>query len=143
MDATRVAFPPISEKVSPISKRKNALPWLFFIFFCLVFFWLLQSDVGFALGILVSASAVVAALETAYAGMYWCTAAFAALAVVFNPFVHFLAPLDLSITALAMIGFSPMLLLFVCRKTGPYVRALPDGSRWWLPAGRTVLEIVE
>lgn len=136
MDATRVALPPISEK-------QSALPWLFFIFFCLVFFWLVQNDVGFALGILVSASAVVAALETAYAGMYWCTAAFAALAMVFNPFVHFLAPLDLSIAALAMIGFSPMLLLFVCRKTGPYVRALPDGSRWWLGTAKIVVGIVE
>lgn len=136
MDVTRVALPPISEK-------QGALPWLFFIFFCLVFFWFAQNDVGFALGILVSSSAVVASLETAYAGMYWCTAAFAALAMVFNPFVHFLAPLDLSMAALATIGFSPMLLLFVCRKTGPYVRALPDGSRWWLALARAVVEIVE
>lgn len=136
MDVVRVA-------VSPIAKRKSAVPWLFFTFFCLVFFWLVQSDVGFALGILMSASALVAALETAYSGMYWCTAAFGALAIVFSPFGHFLAPLDPAIAALAMMGFCPMLLLFVCRKTGPYVRSLPDSSRWWLPVARTVIEIVE
>lgn len=136
MDVARVA-------VLPIAEKRNALPWLFFAFFCLVFFWLMQTDVGFALGVLVSASAVVAALEAAYAGMYWCTAAFAALAMMFNPFVYFLAPLDPSIALLAMIAFSPMLLLFVCRKTGPYVRTLPDGSRWWLPAARAVVELVE
>ena len=136
MAVVRVAVPPVSEK-------RNALPWLFFIFFCLVFFWLVQSDVGFALGVLVSGSAVVAALETTYAGMFWCTAAFAALAMMFNPFVHFLPPLDPSIAALAMIAFSPMLLLFVCRKTGPYVRGLRDGSRWWLAAARSVVELVE
>lgn len=136
MDVVRVAIPPISEK-------RNALPWLFFAFFCLVFFWFVQADVGFALGVLVSVSAVVAALEAAYAGMYWCTAAFAALAMMFNPFVHFLAPLDPSIAALAMIALSPMLLLFVCRKAGPYVHALRDGSRWWLAAAKSVVELVE
>ena len=136
MDVARVAVPPISEK-------RNALPWLFFAFFCLVFFWFVQTDVRFALGVLVSASAVVAALEAAYAGTYWCTAAFATLAMIFNPFVYFLAPLDPSVAVLAMIAFSPMLLLFLCRKTGPYVRALPDGSRWWLAAARSVVELVE
>jgi len=127
----------------PIVEKRSLVPWLFVIFFGLLFVWLYQNNVGFALGVLVSASIVVAAIESAYAGMYWCTAGFAALAMVFNPYTHFLNPLDAAIAALAMVGLSPMLLLFVCRKSGAYINALPDGSRWWLPLARTVVELVE
>lgn len=126
-----------------VAEKRNSVPWLFLVFFCLLFFWLYQNNVGFALGLLVSASIVVAAVESAYAGMYWCTAGFAALAMVFNPYTQFLRPLDPAITALAMVALSPMLLLFVCRKSGAYINALADGSRWWLPVARTVVEIVE
>lgn len=126
-----------------VAEKRNSVPWLFLVFFCLLFFWLFQNNVGFALGLLVSASIVVAAVESAYAGMYWCTAGFAALAMVFNPYTQFLRPLDPAITALAMVALSPMLLLFVCRKSGAYINALADGSRWWLPVARTVVEIVE
>lgn len=126
-----------------VAGKRNSVPWLFLVFFCLLFFWLYQNNVGFALGLLVSASIVVAAVESAYAGMYWCTAGFAALAMVFNPYTQFLRPLDPAITALAMVALSPMLLLFVCRKSGAYINALADGSRWWLPVARTVVEIVE
>ena len=126
-----------------VAGKRNSVPWLFLVFFCLLFFWLYQNNVGFALGVLVSASIVVAAVESAYAGMYWCTAGFAALAMVFNPYTQFLRPLDPAITALAMVALSPMLLLFVCRKSGAYINALADGSRWWLPVARTVVEIVE
>ncbi len=126
-----------------VAEKRNSAPWLFLVFFGLLFFWLYQNNVGFALGVLVSASIVVAAVESAYAGMYWCTAGFAALAMVFNPYTQFLRPLDPAITALAMVALSPMLLLFVCRKSGAYINALADGSRWWLPVARTVVEIVE
>ncbi|PYY03679.1 MAG: hypothetical protein DMG64_06960 [Acidobacteria bacterium] len=123
MQVARVAVPPVIEK-------RNAVPWLFFVFGCLVFAWLFESNPGYALGVLVCGSIVVAVLESAYAGMYWCTAAFAALAVVFNPFVHILRPLDPAVAALAMVALSPMLLLFVCRKAGSYIRSLPDGTRF-------------
>ena len=73
-----------------VAGKRNSVPWLFLVFFCLLFFWLFQNNVGFALGLLVSASIVVAAVESAYAGMYWCTAGFAALAMVFNPYTQFL-----------------------------------------------------
>jgi hypothetical protein len=136
MHVARVALPPVAEK-------RSVVPWLFFVFFGLLFFWLLKNDIGFALGILVSVCTVVAALETAYAGMYWCTAAFTAIALVFNPYVRVLPPLAPPIFVLAMVALSPMLLLFVCRKVGPYARRLPDGSRWWLPAARIVIEFVE
>ena len=126
-----------------VAGKRNSVPWLFLVFFCLLFFWLYQNNVGFALGLLVSASIVVAAVESAYARMYWCTAGFAALAMVFNPYTQFLPPLDPAITALAMVALSPMLLLFVCRKSGAYINALADGSRWWLPVARTAVEIVE
>ena len=136
MQVARVAVPPVIEK-------RNAVPWLFFVFGCLVFAWLFQSNAGYALGVLVCGSIIVAILESAYAGVYWCTAAFAALAVVFSPFVHILRPLDPAIAALAMVALSPMLLLFACRKAGPYIRSLPDGSRWWLPGVRSVLVFVD
>jgi|SRR5690242_18588284 len=126
-----------------VAEKRSSVPWLFLVFFGLLFFWLCQNNVGFALGVLVSASIVVAAVESAYAGMYWCTAGFAALAMVFNPYTHFLRPLDPAIAAFAMFALSPMLLLFVCRKSRVYIDALQDGSRWWLPMARTVVEIVE
>ena len=129
-------------KPHSIERKRNFIPWLFLVFSCLLFVWLLQNNIGFAFGVLVSASMVVAAAESAYAGMYWCTAAFATLAMVFNPYTHFLGALGPTIAALAMVALSPMLLLFVCRKSGPYIHALPDGSRWWLPVARTVVEIV-
>lgn len=135
MQVARVAVPPVFEK-------RNALPWLFLAFFSLLFLWMLKSEAGFALQVLVSASILVAALESAYTGMHWCTAAFAALAALFNPFIPLLR-LDPLITALAMFALSPMLLLFVCRKTGPYVHSLADRSRWWLTWARAVLELVE
>jgi len=128
--------------VTPMIETRNVVPWLFFVFGCLVFAWLFQSNAAYALGVLVCASIVVAILESAYAGMYWCTAAFAALAVVFNPLFHLLRPLDPAVGALAMVALSPMLLLFACRKAGPYIRSLPDGSRWWLPGVRSVLAFV-
>ena len=127
----------------PIAGRRSSVPWLFLVFFGLLFLWLCQNNVGFAFGVLVSASIVVAAVESAYAGMYWCTAGFAALAMVFNPYTHFLGPLDPAIAALAMVALSPMLLLFICRKSGAYINTLADGSRWWLLVARTVVEIVE
>lgn len=136
MQAARIAAPHITE-------RRTRAPWLFFAFFVLVFAWMFQSNPAFALGVLVSACAVIAALESAYGGMYLCTALFAAIAMAFNPSVQILPALDFAVTALAIIALAPMLLLFVCRKVGPYVRRLPDGSRWWLPGGRMVLEIVE
>ena len=136
MQVARVAVPPVIEK-------RNAVPWLFSAFFALLFVWLITNDVGFALGILVSFSLVVAAIEAAYAGMYWCTAGFTVLAMIFNPYVRVLPSLDPPIAALAMIALSPMLLLFVCRKSGAYLRRLSDGSRWWLPAARAVVEFVE
>jgi len=126
-----------------ITERRTSAPWLFFVFFVLVFAWMFQNNPAFALGALVSACAVVAALESAYGGMYLCTALFAGIAMAFNPSVHVLPGLDFAVTALAVIALAPMLLLFACRKVGPYMRRLPDGSRWWLPAGRTVLELVE
>jgi hypothetical protein len=129
--------------VPRITKRRTSAPWLFVVFLVLVFAWMFQSNPAFALGALVSACAVVAALESAYAGMYVCTALFAGIAMVFNPSVHVLPALDFPVTALAIIALAPMLLLFACRKVGPYVSRLPDGSRWWLPAGRTVLALVE
>ena len=82
-------------------------------------------------------------VETAYADMYWCTAGFTLLAMTFNPYVRVLPRLDPSIAALAMIALSPMLLLFVCRKSRAYIRRLPDGSRWWLPAARAIVELLE
>ena len=127
----------------PITKKRTVVPWLFLVFFCLLFFWLWQNNVGFALGLLVSVSIVVAAVESAYAGMYWCMTGFAALAVVFNPYTQFLRPLDPAIAALVMVALGPMLLLFICRKSHLYINALPDGSRWWLRMARTVVEIVE
>ena len=136
MQAARIAAPRITE-------RRTSAPWLFFVFFVLVFAWMFQSNAAWALGALVSACAVVAALESAYGGMYICTALFAGIAMAFNPSLHALPALDFAVTALAIIALAPMLLLFVCRKVGPFVRALPDGSRWWLPAGRMVLEIVQ
>ena len=136
MQVARVAVPPVTEK-------HDAVAWLFFIFGCLVFTWLFQSNAGYTLGVLVCGSVIVAILESAYAGMYWCTAVFAALAVVFAPFVHILRPLDPAIAALAMVALSPMLLLFGCRKAGPYIRSLPGGSRWWLPGVRSLLELVD
>lgn len=136
MQVARIAAPRITE-------RRTSAPWLFFVFFVLVFAWMFQSNPAFALGALVSACAVVAALESAFGGMYLCTALFAGIAMVFNPSVHVLPALDFPVTALAVIALAPMLLLFACRKVGPYVRSLPDGSRWWLPVGRTVLELVE
>lgn len=136
MKAATIALPPVTQ-------TRSFIPWLFLIFSCVLFFWLCQNDIRFALGVLVSASIVLAALESAYEGMYWCTAMFAALAMAFNPYTHFLGALPPSIFALAMIALSPMLLLFVCRKTGPYVNSLPDGSRWWLPLALSVMEIVE
>ena len=136
MQVGRVAVPPMIEK-------RNVVPWLFFVFGCLVFAWLFQSNAAYALGVLVCASIVVAILESAYAGMYWCTAVFAALAVVFAPFVRILRPLDPAIAALAMVALSPMLLLFGCRKAGPYIGSLPDGSTWWLPGVRSLLELVD
>ena len=126
-----------------VSEKRDSAPWLFLVFFCLLFFWLCQNEVGFALGVLVSASIVVAAVESAYAGLYWCTAGFAALAMLFNPYTRFLGPLDPAIAALAMVALFPMLLLFICRKSGAYIKALADGSRWWLPLARTVVEMVE
>ena len=143
MPVARVAVPSITEKTPRITEKRNALPWLFFVFFSLLFFWLLKNDIGFALGILVSVSTVVAAIETAYAGMYWCTAGFTVLALIFNPYIRVLPSFDPPIAALAMVGLSPMLLLFVCRKVGPYARRLPDSSRWWLPAARALIEFVE
>jgi hypothetical protein len=136
MQVARVAVPPLSEK-------RNVVPWLFFVFGCLVFAWLFQSNAGYALGILVFASLIVAILESAYAGVYWCTAAFAALAIVFSPFAHVLRPLDPAIAALAMVALLPMVLLFVCRKAGPFICSLQDDSRWWLPGVRSVLEFVD
>src|SRR5690349_21015312 len=127
----------------PIVEKRSFVPWLFLIFFGLLFGWLYQNNVGFALGLLVSVSIVVAAVESAYAGMYWCTAGFAALAMVFNPYTQFLRPLDPAIAALVMVALGPMLLLFICRKSHLYINALPDGSRWWLRMARTVVEIVE
>src|SRR2546430_16884692 len=73
MQVARVAVPRVIEK-------RNAVPWLFFVFGCLVFAWLFQSNAGYSLGVLVCGSIIVAILESAYAEMYWCTAAFAALA---------------------------------------------------------------
>ena len=136
MQAARTAVPRITE-------RRTGAPWLFLAFFVLVFAWMFQSNPAFALGVLVSACAVVAALESAYGGMYLCTALFAGIAMAFNPWVHALPALDFAVSALAIIALAPMLLLFACRKVGPYVRRLPDGSRWWLPVGLMVLEIVE
>ena len=136
MQVARIAAPRITE-------RRTSAPWLFFVFFVLVFAWMFQSNPAFALGALVSACAVVAALESAFSGMYLCTALFSGIAMVFNPSVHVLPALDFPVTALAIIALAPMLLLFACRRVGPYVRSLPDGSRWWLPVGRTVLELVE
>ncbi|HWH59488.1 MAG TPA: hypothetical protein VN682_17805 [Terriglobales bacterium] len=135
MQVARVAVPPVAEK-------RNALPWLFLVFFSLLFLWMLKSEARFALQVLVSASILVAALESAYTGMHWCTAAFIALAVLFNPFIPVLR-LNASITALAMLALSPMLLLFLCRKTGAYVRSLTKGSRWWLPWARGIVELLE
>jgi hypothetical protein len=135
MHVASVATPAVVEK-------RNTLPWLFLLYFCLLFLWLLNNNIAFALRVLVSASIVVAALESAYAGMYWCTAAFAGLAAVFNPFIP-LVPLNFPIAALAMVALFPMLLLFLCRKTGACVRSLADGSRWWLPWARAVVELVE
>src|SRR5690242_4156791 len=109
-----------------IAAKRSFAPWLFLVFSCLLFVWLLQNNVGFAFGVLVSASILVAAAESAYAGMYWCTAAFAALAMVFNPYTHFLGALGPTIAALAMVALSPMLLLFVSRKSGPYINELRD-----------------
>jgi hypothetical protein len=136
MQVARVAAPPVIEK-------RTAVPWLFAAFFALLFFWLLKNDVGFALGFLVTVSTVIAAIETAYAGMYWCTAGFTALAMTFNPYLRVLPPLDPPIAALAMIALSPMLLLFVGRTTGAYISGLSDGSRWWLPGARAIVELLE
>lgn len=136
MHVARIAAPPVTAK-------RSTLPWLFAAFFVLLFFWLIQNDVEFALGILVSVSTVVAAIETAYAGMYWCTAVFTGLAVVFNPYFRLLPPFHPAIAALAMVALFPMLLLFVCRKTRPYLATLPDGSKWWLPWARAVVELLE
>ena|SRR5690349_11015691 len=126
-----------------LTGKRTSVPWLFFILFVLVLVWLFQSNAGFALGVLVSACAVLAALESAYAGMYWSTALFVGLAMLFNPSIHFLPTLDFPIAALAIIALAPMVLLFSCRKVGPYVRSLPNGSRWWLSGAREVLTLVE
>ncbi len=130
------------ERDAVVGKR-SFVPWLFLTFFCFLFFWLWQNNNGFALGLLVTASIVIAAIETAYARMYWCTAGFAAVAFVFNPYTHVLPPLDAPIAALAIAALFPMLLLFVCRKVGPYVYSLPDGSRWWISSARSVMHFVE
>src|SRR5436190_24248912 len=99
MQVARVAVPPVIEK-------RNAVPWLFFVFGCLVFAWLFPSNAGYALGVLVCGSIIVAILESAYPEMYWRTAVFAALAVVFGPFFHMLRPLDPAIAAMAMVALS-------------------------------------
>lgn len=136
MQVARVAVPRLVEK-------RTAVPWLFIGFFTFFFFWLFENDVRFAFGFLVSASTVVAAIETGYAGMYWCTAGFTVLALIFNPYVRVLPPLDPPIAALAMVALFPMLLLFACRKTGPYIRTLPDGSTSWSAWARALVEVVE